>query len=78
MYQTIPFPFEEIQTPKFQLKEIWSLERLIGYLNTWSAVKHYEKQVGGNPVELIKDDLERSFGPSGEVVFSILFRLGEL
>lgn len=77
-YQTIPFAFKEIETPKFQLKEIWSLERLTGYLNTWSAVKHYEKQVGRNPVELIKDDLEKSFGKSGELRFQILLRLGQL
>lgn len=77
-YKTIPFPFKEVETPHFQLKEKWSLERLIGYLNTWSAVKHYEKQVGSNPVELIKEDLKQSFGKEGEVRFHIILRLGQL
>lgn len=77
-YKTIPFPFKEVETPHFQLKEKWSLERLIGYLNTWSAVKHYEKQVGSNPVELIKEDLKQSFGKEREVRFHILLRLGQL
>lgn len=75
-YQTIPFPFEEIQAPKFELKQQWSFERLIGYLNTWSAVKSYEQETGENPVDLIKKDLSDSFGETGLVSFPIIIRVG--
>lgn len=75
-YKTIPFPFEEIETPPFTMKHTWSFERLLGYLNTWSAVKAFEKEKGENPVELIKNDLFNSFGELGSVEFPILLRVG--
>lgn len=75
-YKTIPFPFEELETPQFEIRNKWSLERLLGYLNTWSAVKHYEKQEGKNPVSLITDDLTTSFGEIGEINFPVFLRLG--
>jgi len=43
-YQTIPFPFEEISMPAFKIRYQWSPDQLIGYIGTWSAVKHYAKQ----------------------------------
>ena len=75
-YQTIPFPFEEIEAPEFEMKQQWSFERLIGYLNTWSAVKAYENEKKENPVELVKERLQASFGEVGEVNFPVLLRVG--
>ena len=37
-YKTIPFPFNEIATPKFTMEYLWTMEELQGYLTTWSAV----------------------------------------
>lgn len=75
-YKTIPFPFDEIETPKFHIKQRWSIERLTGYLKTWSAVKAYEKEKAENPVELINDQLRESFGEVGNITFPVLLRLG--
>ncbi len=50
-YQTIPFPCSEFPAPKFVNSQDWTLQHLIGYLNTWSAVKHFIKQNGFNPVD---------------------------
>jgi SAM-dependent methyltransferase len=77
-YQTIPFPFQEIETPAFQQEYQWSFDHLIGYLETWSAVKHYEKEKGENPVNLIKNELKIAFGNKNKIVFPILLRLGKL
>ena len=77
-YQTIPFPFQEIETPAFQQEYQWSFDHLIGYLETWSAVKHYEKEKGENPVNLIKNELKTAFGNENKIVFPILLRLGKL
>jgi len=60
--QTIPFPFEEIKTPQFTMVYEWSFEQLIGYIGTWSAVKHYAKQNQSDPVLLIKDQLQSAWG----------------
>jgi len=77
-YKTIPFPFLEIETPEFEQRYQWTFDHLIGYLKTWSAVKHYEKDKGLNPVDLIEDELKLAFGPENKVIFPILFRLGKL
>jgi SAM-dependent methyltransferase len=49
-YTRIHFPFPRRATPKFYMRRQWSFPQLLGYLNTWSAVKAYEKALGRNPV----------------------------
>lgn len=61
-YETIPFPFTKISTPTFMIERNFDFATLIGYLNTWSAVKEYEKDTGSNPVELIMPDLRLAWG----------------
>jgi len=61
-YQTIPFPFEELPVPEFKNVYEWTFDHLIGYLGTWSAVKHYIKDKGTNPLDLIYKDLKRTWG----------------
>lgn len=76
-YNTIPFPFREIEAPVFTSQNLWSFERLEGYLRTWSAVSHFQKKNGYDPVKEISKDLKEVFGDVGEVNFPILLRLGE-
>jgi SAM-dependent methyltransferase len=37
-YRSLEFPFPELETPRFTMTATWSLEKLLGYLGTWSAV----------------------------------------
>ena len=78
-YKTIPFPFKEIQTPKLEMDVIWTKNQFLSYLNTWSAVKHYEKANGQNPLELIQDAVDRSWGNAVTRKFSfpLLLRVGK-
>ncbi|HUM47823.1 MAG TPA: class I SAM-dependent methyltransferase [Chitinophagales bacterium] len=57
MYSTIPFPFPEIKTPDFSMTYEWTLDELIGFLKTWSAVQHYMSKHHENPVDLVRKDL---------------------
>jgi ubiquinone/menaquinone biosynthesis C-methylase UbiE len=61
-YQTIPFPFEEIAAPAFENTLEWTFQHLIGYLGTWSAVKHFQKATDKNPVDLVYDELKKAWG----------------
>lgn len=76
-YQSIPFPFSEISTPEFHQVYNWDIEHLLGYLRTWSAVKHYEKEHKEDPVALIEDKLRKAFGNKNNVSFPILLRVGK-
>lgn len=79
-YKTIPFPFEEICTPSIENVQHWSLDRLIGYLNTWSAVGHYIRENGMNPVDPLQKELELVWGDqeTHEVHFPLHIRLGRI
>ncbi len=79
-YLTIPFPFEEIQCPHFSKKISWSFPQLIGYLETWSAVKLYQNDNHQNPVDLIKQDLQKAWKEDEIKViqFPIITRMGRI
>lgn len=78
-YQTIPFPFQELQVPEFSIKYTWTVEGIINYLNTWSAVKHYEKRQGQNPVQIIEQELREAWPQQQEKVkFNIITRVGKV
>ena len=79
-YQTIPFPFEEIKTQNFENRQKWNLEHVIGYLNTWSAVKHFIKQNNYNPVNDLKIKLQEFWNNNEEkdIVFPLLLRIGNV
>ena len=79
-YQTIPFPFEEIKTQNFENRQKWNLEHVIGYLNTWSAVKHFIKQNNYNPVNYLKIKLQEFWNNNEEkdIVFPLLLRIGNV
>lgn len=79
-YETIPFPFEEVTTPKLFYECTWNLEHFLGYVNTWSAVQHYIKDTKINPVPKLEEQLQKVWKPgdSKKVVFPVLLRAGTL
>lgn len=79
-YKTIPFPFDEIQTPNFINTQPWTLEHLIGYLNTWSAVKHFIKHNNYNPIDKLQKDIEQLWGneQTKQIRFPLLLRIGRI
>ena len=79
-YEIIPFSFEEIQTPKFVNLQYWALAHLIGFLNTWSSVKHFIKQNGFNPIDQLQLEIEPLWGKEQirQIHFPILLRIGRI
>ncbi len=78
-YKTIPFPFNEIPSPEFQISTNWTFGHLLGYLNTWSAVQHYIKDKKENPVDRIEGELRLAWGNAAllQVHFPVLLRVGQ-
>lgn len=79
-YQTLPFPFHELPTPPFDIKLPWTLDRLIGYLNTWSAVKKFIASNGYSPVDELRRKISPHWGGAEEknVRFPLLLRVGRV
>jgi len=61
-YKTIPFPYKKIKTPSFVAEKLYNFHDLVGYLNTWSAVKEYQQRQQQNPVDLILPELQAAWG----------------
>jgi SAM-dependent methyltransferase len=69
-YRTLPFPFEEIRVPELQIIRQYTFPQLLGYLRTWSGLKHYITKTGNDPVLPVMDDLEKAWGGSKELQVS--------
>jgi SAM-dependent methyltransferase len=61
-YRTLPFPFAEVATPQLAIEVSWRLADLLGYVDTWSAVRAMEAAVGRAPYQRFGDDLGAVWG----------------
>jgi len=80
-YQSIPFPFEELVAPLFKMEARWNLDRLAGYLGTWSAVQRYKEKNKADPVESFAEELKPLWGhPQAErqIRWPINMRVGRV
>jgi len=78
-YRTIPFPYTDIPAPAFSIEVEWSFDHLIGYIGTWSAVRHYQKRKGHDPVAGVSEALKKNWGADDvkKGRFPILLRLAK-
>ena len=77
-YSNIPMPFREVRNPGFATQLSWDLQTLEGYLNTWSAVQHYVRANGVNPVNQLMEEVGPEVGADGKILmtFPIFMRMG--
>ncbi|CEG60643.1 class I SAM-dependent methyltransferase [Legionella micdadei] len=61
-YRTIPFPFKKRELASFTIEKEMGFSQLLGYLNTWSAIKEYQFRNQVNPINLIFKELEAAWG----------------
>jgi hypothetical protein len=79
-YTTLPFPFKELTPPPFEMLADWDLDRLVGFLGSWSATQRYLAERGRHPIKLIWDELERAWGAPDQqrqVRWPLHFRIGQ-
>jgi SAM-dependent methyltransferase len=67
-YASIAAPFEEIETPSFELNLEWPVEKFLRFANTWSAVTAYFKAEGEEPVPLLAAELGRLWKDEGNLL----------
>lgn len=65
-YRSLPFPFEEIAAPAFEIRIEWTLQELLGYLRTWSATQRCLKARGIDPCLELAGRLEPLWPRSGK------------
>lgn len=80
-YAGIDFPFEEIAWPALHIQVDWNLPQFLGYLGTWSAVRHAKDANRGELLLAFADDIAQAWGdPMMErsVCWPINMRIGKL
>jgi ubiquinone/menaquinone biosynthesis C-methylase UbiE len=80
-YRTVPFPFEELQAPPFEMAHEWLLAELLAYLRTWSATGAFVNARGFDPVVQLAAELGPAWGPAGRrrrVRWPLSLRIGRL
>lgn len=61
-YTRIPFPYPRQPAPAFAMEAQWNFHQLLGYLNTWSAVKQFEKANQFNPLDQVVKGFRKAWG----------------
>jgi SAM-dependent methyltransferase len=79
-YRDIPFPFDEIQSPRFYIQQEWTIRHLMGYLESWSATQKYVRETNVNPLYDLEDELKNCWGgaESVGVRFPLFLKLGRI
>ncbi|MBC8258422.1 MAG: class I SAM-dependent methyltransferase [SAR324 cluster bacterium] len=80
-YRTLSFPFREFRAPCFEMKASWDFENMLGLLSSWSAVSHYKKREGHDPISEILERLNKAWGDPQEmkeVRWDLSIRVGSI
>ncbi len=64
-YTDLPFPLDEIETPKLELVTEMDLADFLAYVGTWSAVRRYVADRGADPLPALGTALEEPWGCEG-------------
>lgn len=61
-YRTLRFPFQPVTLDVPPMVEVWTLEQLLGYIGTWSALARYREVKGNDPLVALAERLRHSWG----------------
>ncbi len=64
-YESLDFPFAKVDLGAFVMEADWTLEDLLGYLGTWSAVTRCRAETGKDPLESLTVKLAIAWGSVG-------------
>jgi ubiquinone/menaquinone biosynthesis C-methylase UbiE len=77
-YKSLPFPFDEIITPRFSIKTEWTADAFSGYLTSWSATQKFIKANGFNPVPEVMEKIKPLWQDKQVVTFPLFLRMGRV
>lgn len=77
-YTTLPFPFAEIKFPQMVTGFCWTLDYMLGYLSTWSALQHFIRQNGRSPLDADVVAALRRVWPEGQYKIAAFWMFGRV
>lgn len=80
-YTTLPFPFEPIAAPAFEMSAEWNLGEMLAFLETWSAAQRYFEERGTRATAQIAAELTAEWGDPArrrEIRYPLFLRAGRV
>ncbi|WP_438282991.1 class I SAM-dependent methyltransferase [Pseudomonas alabamensis] len=80
-YATLDFPFAEFKAPAMSIELSWNLEAFLGYVSTWSAVRHAREAGEQALLERFAADLATCWGQAQverSIRWPINLRIGQV
>jgi len=80
-YRTLPFPFEEVGPPEFDMRASWNLAELSGFIESWSASRRYREAHGRSSLESVREALVEAWGDpdrSRAIRWPLYLRVGRI
>lgn len=80
-YGSLAFPFTELPAPALEMRADWTLDQVLGFIGTWSAVRGLEREQGRALLEEFGRDLARVWGPRAarrRVRWDLVLRVGRV
>jgi len=79
-YKDLPFEFDRIPAPEFEIIAEWDREELVGHLRTWSALQTMIRQEGDGAFQEVVAQIRASWGNEGKkrFVFPLFLHLGRV
>lgn len=78
-YRTLDFPFREIAAPSMQMTADWDLAAVLGYIETWSALRQLEKAGKRELYKRFADNFALAWGnpeTKRKLTWPLYFRVG--
>lgn len=69
-YAQIPFPFDPVDAPAFEIQRPSTFAQYTGYLRSWSASQTATRALGRDPLEPLLPELERAWPGEGLVTMT--------
>ena len=61
-YRDLDLPFPAVEAPPFEMRTCWDAAAMLGYLDTWSAVRRCRARTGRDPLRLLAAPLAELWG----------------
>lgn len=61
-YRELPFPFVELDAPRFEMRQDWTLAQYLAYLRSWSASQRHLKTTGRDAVTEAAEAMAHAWG----------------
>jgi SAM-dependent methyltransferase len=80
-YENLDFPFQELSVPSFASELGGTVDHLLGFLSTWSAVQRFKRDKNEDPIRLVESSFREAWNqenPAVPLYLPLHFKVGKV